>query len=256
MSAWLISGLGNDYKTGRKFCANGLPLAGHRYYSERIILSRFFSFVYFSSACTYTPRADQVSWFRSDGTHTHSGDRDGEERRRRQWQRRRRRRWENYWPTKASRGARVCMAITAAGASIALTQRHSTTREPARAGREVTTDRASTLCTRAHTHTHTHTHIHTLTMPTIHTLYRVFPRRGAPFKKTWSMIYLRYSCCYIHQVYGGRCYEFGKLLKTRFSFLTNSAVIIAKRQNITAIVVIHYSLYYYVHALIQNIRPR
>lgn len=50
------------------------------------------------------------------------------------------------------------------------------------------------------------------------------------------MIYLCHSC-YKHQAYGGRCYEFGKLLKTRFSFLSNSAVIIAKQQNITAIVV-------------------
>lgn len=117
----------------------------------------------------------------------------------------RRRRWENYWPTKASRGARVCMAITAAGASIALTQRHSTTREPARAGREVTTDRASTLS--AYTHTYTYTHLHILIYTHAHvycirvyTLYRhththnhntddtrVFPRHGAPFKKTWSI---------------------------------------------------------------------
>jgi hypothetical protein len=139
-------------RTGYRWLVVGIIANVHNTWS-------IFSFVYFSSACTYTPQADQVSWFRSGGTHTnihtYSGDRDGEERQRQ----RVRRQWENYWPTKASRDARVCMAITAAGASIALTQRHSTTREPARAGREVTTDRASTLCT--HTHIHTYIHIHT-----------------------------------------------------------------------------------------------
>jgi hypothetical protein len=59
------------------------------------------------------------------------------------------------------------------------------------------------------------------------------------------MIYLRHSC--YTGVHGGRYYEFGKLLKTRFSLLMNSAVIIAKRQNITAIVVIHYFPYYQMH---------